>query len=490
MIAIRGAEAAKGYIPFAFFYWQLQSRVEGRIATLFAVLFWYFTVSRMVFVLFDWATTRYRVDPDGLRVTSGLFAKSTIVALWRDAATVQVSQPALHRACDVWMVRLGVGSSTQRTVVLDAVTSPVVAQIQQSFNAGREVVLGTHPQEKSTVPEESEPTQPAVPLFTMRRSDYALLSLTYGQFALIIPMVYGLYSELSSWGVLPTTWDANPLHHNLPTATLALMAAGAALLAGVYGWAVAWLRYRSFTVSLTPSGFAVNGGLISRENRLIRRQQVRGLRVRQNPAMRLLGRANLSLVVRERGARTRSNVVLPSVTTQRIDDVIADNFHDYLHLAHSMTRSTRRDAVVGTVSVATVAVAVGATLLSQGLQTTSMGALAGALMLLLATNWAWTKMDISADGKVLGYRRGYLWVSVYVSDVGAVGAVRSRQGPLARLSQTEHLTAWVFDGRPVGLRAWACPTAIAQRVMAAVEREPGITDSRQSLNATTGDCTR
>ena len=78
MLAIRSVEASILYVPTALIWKSSQDRLDGLWATLATVLFTCFTVSRLHSVFFDWWTTRYQVDRDGLRLATGFFVRKEI----------------------------------------------------------------------------------------------------------------------------------------------------------------------------------------------------------------------------------------------------------------------------------------------------------------------------------------------------------------------------------------------------------------------------
>lgn len=475
MFAVRAAEHVTGIVP-ALIVW-LSIRVKWPVVlglpvdAIFALVGGVIVLSLIV----DWWMTRFSVGPDGVTFATGLvFRRSTSLA-WSEVASVQTSRSAAGRALGCSRVLIGIGAQSKANLVIEAVPEAVATEIEDLFEAyrARPASRPQHPAVASATEsaghrpdavdrEEGHPAGEDDLIYRIRPRDYFMLSVTYGQFLLVVPFLFGLYENVAT--LLP--WAAAT--PDLPDGTAALwVLAGTVLVLAVpvaigFGTTVAWLRYRSFEVRLRGSVFAMTGGLVSAESRQVSRSQVAGIKIQQNPLMRATGHARLNVVARQSGERIGANVVFPAARLAFLRNEIRSHFPAYAAAADE-SHPVRRSVTWGLLTVNAV-VLTAAGVAASSLRPVTAGALMVvlALVLLIASNYCWVAVRLDPDGAVLSFRRGFLWVTHYVVPLDSVYFVHSHQIAAHRVS-IGAVCLGIYDSRAVRLWVPAHGTALTDQ---------------------------
>jgi uncharacterized membrane protein YdbT with pleckstrin-like domain len=488
MLAVRAFHAGKGYVPAVFVWLSVHPRLDGWQATLFTALFGIFTYTQVHSIFVDWATTRYEITQEGVHLARGLLVREETSVRWAEMASAQVSRPVVHRTLGCSMVRIGIGSQGKQLLMLEAVPDAVAAEVQERFvrygaerrpedTPGPGARSKGHPEagplgEPETGPTGGPPRPERTPgdaIYAMGKLDYFLVSITYGQFALFVPFCFGIYSQLSDVADLPRLALPEVFHGNAApwAAGLALLVSFAVAIA--FGCAVAWLRYGGFEVRVRDKALHVTGGLISRESRQVLQSQVAGLKVQQNPLMRVMGYAKLSFMSRESGSKVAANVVFPAVKLQRLTEGVAEHFPAYAALMPA--RPGRVFGLFGLfVLSANLLIFFSGWVVVHALRPQAVPAvLAGlALIQLILTNRIWTSVDIDPAHRLIQFHRGFLWVTRYGIPVSAVHVANESQGPVGRRLEASNLSLSVYDAHAVQLRVVAGPQALVSPVYGAV----------------------
>jgi len=195
---------------------------------------------------------------------------------------------------------------------------------------------------------------------------------------------------------------------------------------------------------------------------------VDGVRVDQNPVMRLLGHARLSVVVRGAAHGLGANVILPSASLETVRDVVSGCFASCAGPDASHRGDRRGGAVL--LLVAGVVLTTGAWSITRALRPDAAGAvtLAVALAGVLTADRLWSSVTVAPDLSTLTFRRGLVWVRSYTLRFSAVHVLGVRQGPVGRALRTVGLGIVVHDGTGRTLRVLACPEGLAELVRRAV----------------------
>ena len=311
-------------------------------------------------------------------------------------------------------------------MTLDAIPDAVAGEIKEGIGEATDRQGAEDPTAAAFTADGHPPHRPSAPpqpqaadassdvIYSISKCAYLLISITYGQFALFLPVITGLYAEASKWLPLPGRESVDVYGGALPWWGLALVLVLAVAAAVAYGLGITWLRYRSFQVRAESGGLSITEGLISRESRRVLSSQVNGLKVEQNPFMRALGYGKLSLVSRESGRKVGTNVIFPAVKLDRL----ALGIDQYFPGNAGLVSFRRQPHTVFLRLVPAVSLALlGATwAVTHALRPGAAVPLAGclALVLVVAANRGWTSASLDPTRRSIQFRRGFLWVKQYV----------------------------------------------------------------------------
>lgn len=453
MLAVRAAEAAVYTVPLIPAWAAVRGRLAAWSPSLPALVLALYVGWRLCSIFADWWTTTFRYDDDGFQLTSGLLSSTSTSVRWEEVASVQASRPWLHQVFGCTTVRLGMGARSKQVLELVAVRNDVVRALQQRVDGARSPAGPQHrttelaaPPEDGQVP--AATTQDEV-LYRIRPRDYLVISLTYGQFVLVVPAALGAYADVTGSTALPAGANVHALVDGGPL-RLAAVAAMSVAVALAYGVAVAWLRYASYIVVERDGVLAITGGRLSQEDRTVLLAHASGLKVQQNPLMRVTGQARLSVVSREVGSKTRASVVFPAVSLTRLRRGIERHFPTHVGILSTPPQPLPglRAALVAGFPAALLAVWLLAS--AAGLHRPyGVTGLAGVLLVVVA-NRAWAGGQAVAPSTFL-YRHGLVWTRLYSLPLSAVHQATSTQGPLLRLLHVARLSLVVHDGRAARL---------------------------------------
>lgn len=482
MLVIRFAQVGKVYVPFVFLQRSFSDNFSGWYAFAWSLLFWVVTLERLHELFYDWWTIRFCITKDGFRFETGLVAKKEVQVAWRDVASLQISQSLIHRWLRCSTATIGIGSQAMQSLVLEAIDNDLSEEI--AFHHGRVTrTQGTSklaespPSEASkssgyagapdSPPPRADSTDARIVvdrIYDISAGDYLLIAFTYGHFVLLAPFLLNAYSEIGRWGILDGVGLLETLRETPGGLKLAFGMTVISISAIIYGYVVAWLRYKDYSVCVIGGDLLVSGGIISAESRRVHESQIQGIRIDQNPIMRLTGRGRMSLVSRDPGGRTRSNIILPAANARRISETIKNYFPAYSSSQELPRLSAGSSAVILSVVSAT---AIGTLWLARTMVDPRLGPLVFAfigLFWLIVLNYFWAIIDVDEKRGNIKYRRGFLWIRSYDVSVTSVHVVAWRQGPLGRLLGTASLTIYIYAGKPLRLRMVGAPESSVERL--------------------------
>lgn len=477
LLLVRAVRAVVHVAPFLVVWESARQRFDTLPDLLWPVLLVLYAGGTLYSVVVGWLTTRYRITPDKIHFARGLLVRTTTSVRWAEVASVQVSRPLAQQLLRCSSVRVATGSRSSGDVVLEAASAEVVEEIRTRAAEARPGAV--RPRAGDTPPPAAPGGRPGTPAPTalgdvvhrMRLRDHLLVSVTYGQFVLVVPACLAAYVELSAWVDLPRPGALPDLR---PSGIAGLLLGGLVVVAVAlaFGYVVTYVRYREFAVHAAGNRLRVSGGLLTRESRQVMRSEVIGLKVQQNPVMRLLGHGRLSYISRESGERLAGNVIFPVVPLHRLAAGVAEYFPGH----EAVARPPRRP--VGAVeSVAALLGVVVLGLLSAGVSglrpsASPVTVAASAVVGLLVANLLWTAAVFDEDGHRIVVRRGFLWVTTYSLLVPGVHVASYRQGPVGRFLGVAALSLLVHDGRAVRIRLAAGLDPVATAVRDAVRGSP------------------
>lgn len=477
MIAVRLVESVAVIVPLAFAWFSIRTRWPTWFGVSVDTIVLACAVLALAGLAFEWWFTRFSVDSAGVTYRKGLLVRRAVSLGWDEVVSIQVSRSAVARALGCSKIVVGVGSESRTRLVIEAVTPETASEFEQTFarsrSRGQDCRKGAQP--ALTAPEagvgpgsgdDPDDTDDARLLYRIRSRDFLVLSVTYGQFVLLVPVLFGLYGNVGDVLSLSDTPLALP-QFTLPPLLLILGMLLVALPASVaFGVAVAWLRFRRFEVHRRAGVYTMTGGLLSAESRQVSRSQVEGLKVQQNPAMRVAGFARLRFVSRQSGDRIASNIVFPSV---RLSSVRQDLVSQFPRHAAALDRPSPVPRPVGwflgLINLVVLALVVaGARGASPVL--TAVLVLATTTLLLVVTNYCWAAASIDVHG-FISYRRGFVWVTHYAFPCESVYFVESYSvsrygGPSISL-----LCLGIYDSHTVRLWVPIGESVVLDRILTA-----------------------
>ena len=451
LIAVRAFDAVKVYLPFMLLQGGFASRLPEVLHLPWQAFVWLYTLSRVHVLLFDWLTTAYRIDEHGITLRRGWPASRTTTVAWADVASLTIDQDVIHRLLGRHRATVVVGAETQPNLVLEVMGDAEVEALRRGrpSEQDRPSEQGWPFEARSTrTSGTSAHTSGAVePLHRTSWVDLLVVAATYGQVALVVPFAVSSYGELAEWLPLPS--DAEALGWLLSGGPWLL--AAASVVAGLaYGLFRAWLRFGGHEVRLVGDRYEVTRSAVDRGTGTARAHEVVGVRIDQNPLMRVLGLGTLHLVLGRGQGTAQALTVLPIARLPVIERHVAT-------LLPGIPPPPGRPHAGPVLAVGVVALAVAAALLA-GWQPWLAG-LALLVGLWLADRAA-TSLAVGADCLVV-HQRGWASRRTYLLASGALRAVATWRVGRTPWSGT---TLTLLDRAPVALRAWGTTDVCVDRL--------------------------
>lgn len=448
LIVLRGVDAVKVYLPFMLLQGSVAERLPGWLQVPWVALVIYYSLTRVQLLFFDWLTTRFAISADGISQQSGWPTRQFTQVRWAEVVGLHIDQDLSHRLLGRFRARAMLGAEGRDAILLEALNADDVATLRNHYDDAAD---------HGGMTTDTQADECVVVHRTSWR-DKLLISFTHGQFLLIVPFVLGSYSDLAEFAGLPSG-----------TAVLDQVISGgigpvcwAVAAAFSYGLVHACVRYHGYSVVRHGHTFTASGGLLQRQSRDARIRDVRGVRISQNPFMRLTGCAALSLVLATARGEFTSLVVLPVAPTGQVERIAAEVLPG-LSAERSVDVRTPVRPLLGLLAVPTVAAAAAA-----WYGWYWVAALFGCLVLVTA-NTLWARLETPLRGDVIVHRRGVVGVRRYAVRLDGVRSLASWRIPTDRdcLSRTT-----VLDRRTT--RLWTItPTAaidsLTTRIMSGLQ---------------------
>lgn len=253
--------------------------VRGTIRILCIGILIYYILTRIYFLFYDWATTRYAISPHGLTLTTGVFNKRTKVIQWKDIRSAATVTDPILRSKDLQQIELMQYTNDEQKIVLFAIPRSEALTIKSFLHnqspaaqsTEKDDAMGSHTaSRKRTSATERTSTIATSLLPHLSIKDYFLIGFTYAQFLVIIPTIYAIirviflhqeYSDdsveeaLSFFTLTPTT--------KVGIAIL-VIALGLA-----YGTISSWVQFSNITVVRTTNGYDYSAGIINPRTQFI-----------------------------------------------------------------------------------------------------------------------------------------------------------------------------------------------------------------------------
>lgn len=450
LIVLRGVDAVKVYLPFMLLQGSVAERLPGWLQLPWLALVIYYSLTRIQLLFFDWLTTRFAITSDGITQQTGWPTRHLAHARWAEIGGLHLDQDLSHRLLGRYRARAVVGAEGRDEILLEALDADDVAELRDHHGDASD---------RRVVAADAAP-QDAVVVHRTSWRDKLLISFTHGQFLLIVPFILGAYSDLAEFAGLPS--GAAVLDHIVAGG----MGAAAWAVAAAFGFGLAHtaVRYHGYTVVRSGHTFTASGGLLHHQARDARIADVRGVRISQNPLMRLTGCSSLSLVLATARGEFKSLVVLPVAPTRQAERLAVEVLPG-LAADRSAPVRTPVPTLAGLLAIP---VAAAATAAWYGLPW--VAALIGCLVLLTA-NTLWARLETPLSGDVLVHRRGLFGVRGYAVRLEGVRSVESWliRSDGDRLSRTT-----VMDRRTTHLWAFTPAATIDPLTMRILSAEQGV----------------
>lgn len=254
----------------------------------------------------EWFTTRYTLKDSGIECRKGLLFRSVRSLAWDAITSIDVKQDWSQRLLRLHEVSL-TQASFEPALVIRGLDAPLVDELRRR-------VGGTS----------SEVVQPARVSSTIYRADLGdllLMSLVRGQVFLL-----GAAGLFSLWQFVDDLLPGGGALDVVGAVALWVQVMVAVAAGTVVGIGTTVVKYHGFHVRLEDGLLTTSYGLIERRDRRFDPDAVLGVVVQRNIVERLLGRARLAVLTRDREAELEVNTVLPTLPRSTVEAVAREHF--------------------------------------------------------------------------------------------------------------------------------------------------------------------
>jgi len=242
----------------------------------------------MVFEIYRYFSLRYRLLPEELVVTDGVFFKNERHVPLSRIQNVDLVQNPLQRLFGVADVRIETAGGSEPEAVLRVLSEKLVAELREHIFAGR--------REPNAPLRESDADQPLV-LLTSR--DILLLGLDPGRGLALFFVVLGAAYEFGLFQGLRRLEEYSGLLDGLPGWALWLLGAAAALFGAALLLALSvswtWLRLGGFRVERNGDDFRLQSGVLTRLAATVPGHRIQSITVAESLMQRWFARVSVKV---------------------------------------------------------------------------------------------------------------------------------------------------------------------------------------------------
>lgn len=265
---------------------------------------WTLLFLRFLSPIYTWVTLRFATSQDGLWYVRGVLLRRNRYVPWNEVSAVQVDQPFAFRIAGLTRLNLLQGGEDATRVSLQGITRGVCDEIV------------AHVRDAAADPPNAHTEVPPIeskPLYEATNTDLLAASVIYGKFAVVgAALALGVVDQLQTWG-----GDDEAMRFVAQSPVIAALLVGLATM--ILGAIATVVRFAGLRTSRRGDDLFISFGLFSTRERLITSRAVAGIEVRQNLLEVLTGRARLSVLSRDSGARLGTNLVLPSLRIASVE---------------------------------------------------------------------------------------------------------------------------------------------------------------------------
>lgn len=391
--------------------------------------------------LAEYLTYRYRLHGDGLTVRSGWLHRSVREIPFARIHNVSLHQNLLHRLVGVAEVRLEAAGGTKPEAQMR------VLRMDQALALEALVRRGGHALASGTEPEADEQ---AAPLLTLSTGELVRLGLISNRGLIMVAAAFGALAQtgddifgvlIDRWGKVAFGWVSDWVGHHVHDSLLVMglaiasMVVIALLLVRLLSVVLAIVQYHGFILREDDDRIRVERGLLARSRSSAKRRRIQSWSLREGMLHRWFRRRSLRVdtAVSQQGKQQQHALkeLAPIATPQRCEELIRHFLPDAgwgeLDWQPLHPRAWLRIALP---SVLLLAIA-GSTLCWR------FGWLGACAWLALpALLWRAHRMAAcsghACNGRLVGWRRGWLDKRWNFAEIGKLQALRLSQSPIDR----------------------------------------------------------
>jgi putative membrane protein len=254
--------------------------------------------------LVQYFTLAYRLDPQEIAITRGLFWKRERHIPYARIQNVELVQHAAHRLAGVAVVRLDTGTGGGAEGELSVLSIDAVNELRDAVRIGRRETADASGSGAGSAPAAAAPAPPALPTMLAAPSlrELALHGLLTSRGLVVIAAIAGAawQFDLDDWAVryLPSAegvWGGVRQASPLLVLELALAIVAAAGVLRLLSAAWSAVKHYQFTLTARGEELFQSYGLLTRVGRTIPRARIQKLTVTQEWLMRRLRRATVTV---------------------------------------------------------------------------------------------------------------------------------------------------------------------------------------------------
>ncbi|MDO5628284.1 MAG: PH domain-containing protein [Mobilicoccus sp.] len=280
-------------------------------------------IAPIVYGIWSWATTSYRITEEALALRRGIFSRTTLTARLDRIRTVDVTATLLHRILGVATVKVGTGSETPFSLdgLAAADASALRAQLLHVARSGSD--------EDLDVRAEDDADEEELARFSPAWIGYAPFSLAglvtiLAAAAFAFQFLDGNLMEVIESDAVDAAVDYAV---SLTLAALIMQGTIAALVLFTVTAVITYvLRYWGYRLDRHPRGtFAVHRGLLTTRQTTIEERRLRGVELTRPLLLRLVGGARSTALVTGLGggaeSGSSSDLLVPPAPLAYVRDV-------------------------------------------------------------------------------------------------------------------------------------------------------------------------
>lgn len=324
------ARAFKALIPtvvMSLILWTLHSRFDHAAVHTGVVIFSvYYGLTRLSLLFSTWISVRWRVEDNTLVYRTGLLFGNVLRVPLVSLVGADVRQDRYERITGVHHLSIETKSAAHEALEFHALTSPQLSELLTLTGV-------TLPPPEAKAPTDTEPEKVSSPAAEHREPeaegkaiDFKLtpgkmlaISITYGKYLLLVPVLYGLYNRLGEVITLPVPQELEKVYAGIGLGAQLGVLTVFLVVAVAYGYGLTCLIYGKFRIASAEDSLNVSRGFFTTQKYQIKTSDVDTLHIDQNLFMRISGLHRISVTSRSRTDSNRRRIVFPVLSRRDVD---------------------------------------------------------------------------------------------------------------------------------------------------------------------------